>query len=327
MRAHPDDARRVLVEWTVISRQWKLLHVELCRSRIEKLVRQLGIRSKPATVRVLRAVALVEDFRDERNKRLGIIYELPPGISTAVSPVSLQDLLPVNAEGLSPLGEPLLSARFRLAYVLATALHELHRVGWLHKELSSANIVFLLPTARPLPSSETHQPPSPDLAQPYITGFGYARPDTEKVISVPTGGALDPNDLFRHPSVRRPHSAPEQEGQAIPRFRRRFDVYSFGLILLEIGLWDRIATFERASDRDDPHAFAARLRRIAAQHLGHRMGAAYRDVVIGCLGTSETDRLGLPAVDDEDAEEELMAFYFGVVKQLGGCQCGLQTAH
>lgn len=95
-------------------------------------------------------------------------------------------------------------------------------------------------------------------------------------------------------------------------------MYSLGLVFLEIGIWDKVATFDRSAYKADPQAFADKLVLVAKMHLGHRMGAIYRDVVVRCIrgiGEGEHEEEG------ESKEEELMAFYWGVVRELTKCHC------
>ena len=325
-----DAAQRVLVEWTTVRPNWEREHVQLYRSRITKLVQELNIASKPTTLRMLRAIALVEDFRDERNRRFGIVFSIPPRMSPLRQPIALQKILPVDSNSSSPFGEPLLSHRFALAHSLAVAVHELHRSGWLHKELRSSNIVFFF-GGQSSSFSAAATAALPDLSNPYITGFGLARPDEESAGSLPaTSLAIcSTEDLFRHPSLRLAQQGKpgknRQEGEkgeeaALPRFQRRFDIYSLGLILLEIGLWERISSLGRPADKVVPLKFTAQLATLCSAHVGHRMGATYRDVVLRCIQGADTD--AADGDEGDDGGEEMMAFYFGVVKELEKCQCG-----
>lgn len=91
----------------------------------------------------------------------------------------LQDFFPRDENTPSALKEPLLNQRFRLAHMIASAVHELHSIGWLHKELNSRSIAFLHRTSGSVDSEA-----DVELSEPYITGFGYARPDTEEAISL-----------------------------------------------------------------------------------------------------------------------------------------------
>lgn len=64
------------------------------------------------------------------------------------------------------------------------------------------------------------------------------------------------------------------------------DIYTLGLVLLEIGLWKVLQTYHR------PHYTADRWRdKIVRERLvpglGSKVGRRYREVVDKCLGVSE----------------------------------------
>jgi serine/threonine protein kinase len=116
-----------------------------------------------------------------------------------------------------------------LALTIATAVHELHSSRWLHKEIHSFNIVFLY----------SNDSPTVSIQEPYMTGFSYARSDAEEVVS-PVVSFIG-KDIYMHPDLR--GGEQDNEGQQVPRFKRTYDIYSLGLVLLEIRLWDSVSTF------------------------------------------------------------------------------------
>ena len=251
----------------------------------------------------MQAIGIVEDFR-ERAKRFGVISRLPQACDVLREPVVLNDFFPRDSATQSELPEPLLSERFRLALTIATAVHELHSSGWLHKEIDSFNIVFLY----------SNDSPSISIHEPYLTGFGYARPDTEEVVSLPVSSTG--KDIYKHPDLKVRNV--ESEGQRVPRFSRRYDIYSLGLVLLEIGLWDSVSTF--ITNLATPEVFAEKLVRVCKRDLGHRMGRTYTDVVIRCIEGIQTGNTE-PLDSSDQKAEELMSFYWSVVRELGKCQC------
>lgn len=71
-----------------------------------------------------------------------------------------------------------------------------------------------------------------DISQPMLSGFEYSRPDKEGETS--TGGSLNSRwELYVHP---------EYQGSASNKgtYRKTFDIYSLGIVLLEIAIWARI---------------------------------------------------------------------------------------
>lgn len=58
-----------------------------------------------------------------------------------------------------------------------------------------------------------------------------------------------------------------------------------GVVLLEIGLWQRAITLEKNNFKNarDPYVIKAQLLKQAERRLGDKMGDKYRDIVIKCL--------------------------------------------
>ena len=272
-----------MVEWSPLDRRWSSSDVQLARTRVSKLAKELSIQDKPVSLRTLQTIGVVEDFRYNMSKRFGIVYRLPKNCYVSNRPVSLNALFSQESRD-STLPDPLLSERFDLALALATALYELHASGWLHKEISSHNILFFV-------SNDTG---TTSVKDPYIIGFGYARPDTSSAISLVR--SLGDRESYRHPDLRKEDQ--DTGGQRASRFRRKYDIYNLGLVLLEIGIWDSISVFNE--DSPDPQGFTNRLLRVCKRDLGHRMGRIYRDVVIRCIEGIHEDE-----DDIDESEEEL----------------------
>jgi hypothetical protein len=67
----------------------------------------------------------------------------------------------------------------------------------------------------------------------YIGGFVVSRPDTPTEIFLP--GVPDKEaELYLHPGLR------VQAPQKPPKLKTAFDIYSFGLLLAEIGFWNTL---------------------------------------------------------------------------------------
>jgi serine/threonine protein kinase len=123
-------------------------------------------------------------------------------------------------EILSSQPMPSLSLRISLCFQLAECLSNFHAVDWLHKGLRSQNTLFFGPDVG-----------SVDLQKPYLTGLELSRPDARPELT----DVAKPNpeaDLYRHPLV--------QGGENADAYRKSFDLYSLGIILLEVGCWSPI---------------------------------------------------------------------------------------
>jgi hypothetical protein len=103
-------------------------------------------------------------FHNEKSYRHGIVFEYPRGSHTT-TPVTLHDRLKDDHErGV----RRDLNERFRLARTLITTLYRLFSVNWLHKNLSSDNILLFEDDAN------VHS-----IQSPFVCGFVFARRDAK----------------------------------------------------------------------------------------------------------------------------------------------------
>jgi serine/threonine protein kinase len=114
--------------------------------------------------------------------------------------------------------KPSLENRLPLSLALAISLGQFHGVGWVHKSVRSENVIFFPRTGG---RDEALSP-----REPWLEGFEYAREDPG--LSAPYGNVEIQQDIYRHP---------EQWGQPTRRFNRIHDIYSLGMVLLEISTW------------------------------------------------------------------------------------------
>lgn len=114
---------------------------------------------------------------------------------------------------------PSLTFRIRLAKDLAETLLQLHTSGWLHKGIRSDNVLFI-------DRGDLNWENGTSLG-PYVTGYEYARADNplEMTEDAPSNPSVD---LYRHPQA---------QGIVRPSFKKIFDLYALGCVLLEIALW------------------------------------------------------------------------------------------
>lgn len=100
--------------------------------------------------------------------------------------------------------------------------------------------------------------------------------------------------MYRHPA---------RQGVPVEGFRKQHDIYAFGGLLLEIGLWTVVTDlFTDASLM--PEAIWETLVKNVRARLGHFMRQRYRDAVLFCLeGT-----LSVGEGDDEMQTKLIMAF-------------------
>jgi serine/threonine protein kinase len=205
---------------------------------------------------------------DTTTNRYGLLYRAPESSSS-----SLNTLISSNGFRTPDLGD-----RFQLAHTLAVALWSLHSLDWLHKSFSSSNILFF-PSAFSGSATKTTAVAAsvPDISSPNLLGFDVSRPDGVGEMSVASKGNAA-SDLHRHPS--------SLNGMSRKPYCKSFDIYSLGLVLLEIGLWKVLQLYHK------PHYTAERFRdKVVVQNLipnlNSKTGRLYRDVVERCIFARE----------------------------------------
>ncbi|KAM0276137.1 hypothetical protein ACHAQH_007063 [Verticillium albo-atrum] len=281
----------VLVEWIEYDREnpdERFLHLR----RLDDLARMLRSASaRHPDLHTPDCVGYVDD--GPANPRYGLVYKLPisePSVDAAAEGTTPQHTS-LHALIAGPLKTPDLTARIDLARTLAVALWSLHSLDWLHKSLCSANILFLPPPAAAAPTSQKEASPArkeaspspqvPSIENPHLVGFDASRPDLDPEMSV------NP----RNPSIvnlyRDPRASSSRCGAGLRQpYRKSHDVYSLGLVLLEIGWWKVLGTYYK------PHYSAERWRDkvvlpVLVPGLASKTGRMYRDVVERCLTVDE----------------------------------------
>ncbi|KAL8864905.1 MAG: hypothetical protein Q9174_007171 [Haloplaca sp. 1 TL-2023] len=163
----------------------------------------------------------------------------------------------------------------RLARSLAETLLLLHSINWLHKSIRSDTVLLLSEFSPPTtPSSKT-----PNLDHPRLSGFEYSRLDNDFTAGHPDFELQ--RNIYRHP---------QRWDQPKESFSKIHDIYSFGVVLLEIGLWEPISKFDAKKGVEsvkqrypDAGATKDRLLRHATKRLGFYAGEKYQELVLKCL--------------------------------------------
>ncbi|KAF4944587.1 hypothetical protein FGADI_12584 [Fusarium gaditjirri] len=158
-------------------------------------------------------------YEEQEHRLFGFISAFPPKSDCNQPPLSLSDLLVDGTKHKRSYSLPSLPQRLRIAQRVTITLLELHNSEWLHKDLNSRNVLFFYGTGTVL-----------NLSMPYVSGFEYTRPDNISAISFSVRSS--PTDIYRHPGLLGPFPA----HQTRPRYKRVHDIYSLGLLLLEISL-------------------------------------------------------------------------------------------
>lgn len=237
---------------------------------------------------------------DILNYRLGLVFERPEDVHASLPPISLHELL-------HTVRKPRVTERVTLAHAVAHCLLYLHAVNWLHKGLRSHNIIFF--------RTETGQVA---YDKPYLSGFDFSRPAKDAMTQIPDDIE---NDLYRHPHAQSSTYAEERE-----RFKRSFDIYSLGVMFVEIAFWkpvDRVLDIDlNAVRRSRRVALGVRSQLLdpsIIEDIGASMGEKFENATRRCIAGGE--QLGLVEGGDETSDAVAanlsMAFYENVVQQLG----------
>ncbi|KAL9072361.1 MAG: hypothetical protein Q9157_005132 [Trypethelium eluteriae] len=196
--------------------------------------------------------------------RSALVFKNPDSIEPDAHPVSL-----LNA--LEACDKPSLTHRIALAHKLAQFLLYLHAVNWLHKALRSSNVLIF-------PSSNLRL----DMRSPFVTGFDNSRRSRydEATTDVPRIGWME---AYRHPDT-------QLDGPNLP-YRKTFDIFSLGIVMIEIALWRPIVSImgiEETMDRSSKATRTVRERWLKTEpdlrsRLQGEVGEKYADVVETCL--------------------------------------------
>lgn len=249
---------------------------DLLEERIQQLVSLLSDSNAQRKLHTSKAVGYVEDPDHYCWWIVFQFLETPMEFSELSSrePLSLQKLL-------SSAMKPALETRYRLAKRLVDSFARLYGSGWMHKGINSKNIVF------PQIYSEKSSGTIGLLEKALVQGFNYSRQQTQAQ-TIDRGKVL--NDLeaaiYRHPSY---------QGEAASGYQIHYDIYSLGLVLLEIAFWRPLTEFlgskYRSQGKESSVAFheaealelKARVKMRVEQELAYRVGTKYRNMVEWCL--------------------------------------------
>ncbi|VBB78249.1 Putative protein of unknown function [Podospora comata] len=277
------DHRVALIEWA------QNAQVSGKRREIEKLALLLNV-PKPDEMSMLDSYGILDDL--QRTNRLGLVLKppinirtnlpqpLPPGaISERRMPINLRQLIKTR-DGLD------LSVRFDIAKKLVDAVHMMHAVDWAHKNIRPNNILFFPLGSIGDESSTQAAHRVFDLLSPFITGYS-------------NGAASGINlklDYYEHPARRNdPQIA----------YRRLYDLYSLGCVLLELALW---TTIDKQIEHD-PGSREASYKVIRALSLkptlDRMVGKIFADVIRDCIALGERSSLDNPAKFGTDIASRL----------------------
>ncbi|KAL8812320.1 MAG: hypothetical protein Q9223_000116 [Gallowayella weberi] len=227
---------------------------------------------------------------DESSICYGLVFDLTisANIPTHIVPV----IRPLSTLFLDA-RKPSLNERSAMALAIAETVLQLHTSGWLHKGIRSDNVLYF--------DTKDNMWEFGNANGPFLAGYEYARPTTAHTEAMP---ATAEHELYRHP---------RSQGLTRSNFRRSFDLFALGCVLLEIGLWSSLSdilqlvpsesskTSTRGSGRVDwVHLQSAKTQLLQTEDLERRSdlagiafhaGKTFQTVILMCLYADDDDPL------------------------------------
>lgn len=313
-------SQRVWIEWKEYDYQkpGSLSPPPLIIDRVSKLASLLHHSPKPEAFRVPHCLGYFDNAKRPSNEsvdseeddgidtRIGFVFEKPhdEGVFPDTAPISLFELL-----SSSP--KPRVTERVKVAHAIANCLLYLHSVNWLHKGLRSHNIVFF-PSYKVVNGKKKL---SIDYGKPYLSGFDFARPArADEMTEIP--GDNGAYNMYRHPHTQGQGFGPRES------FRKSFDIYSLGVVLVELAHWrtvDKVLGVEKGGLRVMGRVRGMLLEEEKMDDVGGAMGELYEGAVRVCVQGGEELGLeeGVDELGDFGAGRVSLKFYEDVVKRLG----------
>jgi len=180
--------------------------------------------------------------------------------------------------------KPPLDVRVRYALEVATAVMFTHAAGLVHKSICPDNILIL---RSPTESDALNK------YSVYLAGFDAARLRVLSAYSEQVAVSDPVLKVYQHPE----RQTDQGDGHVV-RFGIRHDMYSLGIVLLEIGAWKPLAQIskdlQKLADGTSREYDSIRLQKkligIAGQSLAGLTGTMYADTVVCCLKDSTSGK-------------------------------------
>jgi hypothetical protein len=294
----------VLVEYATYDPAYRLTGVTPPTDRMETL---LAIFAKLTNDQTFHGTLACRGyFEDPVQPRFGFVFELPSFVYSGVSdaqksveelrPVTLLSVLQTGSKSLhnSNSATPPLEDRFRLAFTLVSTINKMHVDNFVHKDVNSSNILIFRNNKRQSANSRALQYA---LRSPVICSFDlFSEYDIEPAKTMP------PLNIYRHPED------PKFTGEKAKEYGPQYDLYSLGLILLEVGLWQPLADLWKP--KYTLADFKQRVEDVYIRRLASKCGTAYMQAVRDCFWA--TDRIASGA-------ENFSQLYNRIVIRLQRC--------
>jgi hypothetical protein len=277
---------------------------------VRVLVRELAARlsqADPGTMGILKCLGYSQE---PRRNRFALHFAYPEHRS---NPRSLQSLMMDEQNRRIGLVHSM-SDRLRLAKSLAAAVFYVHAGGFVHKQINSTNVIVFEDPSHPFPYH---------IGQPYLAGFDAVRKaDAASVLFRVEDWK---SNIYLHPDRHRL--------QPNDYFKMEYDIYSLGIVLLEIACWGSFvdkkglgkALWEVKKDATntqqseemvllDPIRLRKQYLKVAKRKIPPTLGDKYREVVVSCLDGLEKE--GDHKIDGVDTVVAGLAYIDQVMEKL-----------
>ncbi|KAF2641384.1 hypothetical protein P280DRAFT_469011 [Massarina eburnea CBS 473.64] len=252
------------------------------RERIYQLLSLLGGNGGRSHLHTLKTVGYLDD---PDYHCWWIVFRFPLSPIDHLEPHS-NEPMSLRALYVSPFKPPL-EERYRLAKRLVDTFAKLYGSSWMHKGINSKNIIFPQLYSASVSKSFT------SIQTALIQGFNYSR-QLSQAQTIDRGKVLHDLEsaIYRHPNY---------QGEAATGYQIHYDIYSLGLVLLEIALWGPIMDLLAAKIRPGTdsvvtlaptmshfhEAEALELKRRVMIRINgdvaYRVGTRYKEMVRWCL--------------------------------------------
>jgi hypothetical protein len=282
----------VLIEYAAFDPMYRTTGVPTPLDRLETL---LSILSRLADEKSFHGtLKCLGYFEDPKQPRFGLVFELPSFVySGAVDahkpldefrPVTLLSVLQTGSKSqhTSNSATPPLEDRFRLAFTLALTFNKIHGDNFAHKDVNSSNILVFSKNRRQSNNSKALQYA---LRSPVICSF-----DLFSEYNIDTNTAPQPLNIYRHPQD------PKCTGEKGKEHGPQFDLYSLGLILLEIGLWVPLSDLWKP--KYTLADFKQRIEDVYIRRLASKCGTAYMQAVRDCFWAADRIASGAESMEN-----------------------------
>ena len=264
--------------------------------RLNSLVRELRLASATKTFLVLDCEGFYQQGQGYR-----IVYKLPQSFDDRQGQCqSLANIL--LKKEYSDILQQNLQHRLDLAKAMATTVFHLHTVRWVHKAINPDNILLFGNEAKDGTVAFAWD-------KPYLVGFEASR------ASLSDTDGVAPYQKWEYLAYIAPEYQNASEETHEP-FQKLFDLYSLGVILLEIGLMCcfKASKYRTSKEWSNISLDALKQKYIGlAKDLKRDLGPLYSEAVVTCL-TGEFDVK--QKEEDQDETHLLAAFRSQVCEKL-----------